>query len=342
MNRNLHKTLFVGLAALSMFAAANLATAQTTSAKSTVRVTKNHATKAAGTDRNVVPTGKNAIFNKPGSVKGAHVVASKSTLNKLKHSNNSKDFFRAYRVAKTNKGSWYAKVVTFDYKYRGWIYVGKSNPDSDWNKVSGGLSHAKTTKEAAMPGTTTVHLTNPGIQNVLWNAPYRSQYRAKKVITDTDPYGGQDFTVTKSLEMTREGTPYYYVVNDANSKVRGWIYAGAVIEQVATPADPTANNVVYAKVVDADSGYTAADVVLTDTKTDLSSAAGFLVTELGNGSTDEAKLAAYAHGYTYTGLTATQKSANYSAIANATYGSTVTVVAKKAAGMPALQLHDNK
>lgn len=333
MNKRLHKTLFVGLAALGVFAAANLVNAQPASAKTAVRVTSNHASAAQGSDRNVVPTGDYAIYTKPGTVKGARMVASKTTLKNLANSSSSKDYFRAYRIARTNKGSYYAKVVSFDYKNRGYIYVGKSNPDSDWASVGYGLKHAETTKEAPMPSTRTVKLTNPGITNVLWNAPYRSQYRAEKVVTDTEPYGGQDFTVTKSLEMTREGTPYYYIVNDNQPSVHGWIYAGAVIEQVPTP-NVSNDKIVYAKIVDADSGLVVADQTLTNTRTDLTNAPAFVATELGNGSTDQAKLGAYAPGYTYSTLSATDKSANYSAIASASYGATVTVKARLASKAP--------
>lgn len=341
MNKMLHKSLFIGITALGLFAAAGVAGSQTVSAKSkAVKVTKNYATKSAGADRNVIPTGNYAIYTKPGTVKGARMFASKGTLRGLAGSQNSKDYFRAYRVAKTNKGLWYAKVVSFDYKNRGWIYVGKTNPDDDWASVGFGLKHTETTHTAAMPGTTTVKLTNPGITNVLWNAPYRSQYRAEKTIDDTEPYGGENFTVTKSVEMTREGTPYYYIVNQDRPSVRGWIYAGAVIEQVPVPTDPVPNNVVFAKIVDADSGYEVGTPTLTNTNTSLTNAAAFLTTELGNGSTDEAKLGAYAPGYTYSTLSAADKNANYSAIANAAYGSTVTVKARLASKAPADTLVD--
>lgn len=335
MNMKLYKSLFISVAALGLFAAAGFSNAQSAGAKSKkVRVTRNYAASAKGTDRNVVPTGQYAIYTKPGTVKGARLVASKTTLSDLANSQSSKDYFRAYRVAKTNKGSYYAKVVSFDYQHRGWIYVGKTNPDSDWASVGYGLKQAQTTKQAAMPDTQTVQLTNPGVINSLWDAPYRSQYRAKKVLVDTTPYGGEDFTVTKSVEMTREETPYYYIVNDNDPSIRGWIYAGAVIEQVPTP---TVNNdkIVYAKIIDADSGLVVADQTLTNTRTDLTNAPAFVATELGNGAADEAKLGAYAPGYTYKTLSAADKSANYSAIAGATYGGTVTVKARLASnGQP--------
>ncbi|MFD1124640.1 GW dipeptide domain-containing protein [Lentilactobacillus raoultii] len=330
MNKRLHKSLFIGVAALGLFVAAGFSNVQTVSAKSkAAKVTRDYAASAKGSDRNVVPTGQYAIYTKPGTVKGARLVASKTTLSDLANSENSKDYFRAYRIAKTNRGSYYAKVVSFDYQHRGWIYVGKSNPDSDWASVGYGLKHAETTKQTPLPDTRTVQLTNPGVVNGLWNAPYRSQYRAKKLIEDTTPYGGQNFTVTGSVEMTREGTPYYYIVNDNDPQVKGWIYAGAVIEQVPTPTVDN-DKVVYAKIIDADSGLVVADQKLTNTRTDLTSAPAFVATELGNGSSDEAKLGAYAPGYIYDTLSAADKSANYSAIAGATYGSTVTVKARLA------------
>ncbi len=339
MNKNLFKTLFIGAAVLGLFAATDFSNAQTASAKSGVRVTSNVTAKTKGTERNVVPTGDYAIYTKPGTVKGARLVASKTSLSSLANSTSSNDYFRAYRIARTSTGSYYAKVVSFNYKDRGYIYVGKTNPENDWSSVGYGLKHAETTKEAAMPDTRTVQLTNPGVQNGLWDAPFRSQYRAQKTLNDTTPYSGEDFTVTASVEMTREGTPYYYVVNNNQPSVRGWIYAGAVIEQEPTPT-PVTDKVLYAKIVDADSGLVVTTQTLTNTRTDLTSAPMFAASELGDGSSDEAKLGAYAPGYVYDTLSAAEKSENYSAIASATYGSTITIKARLGIHAPFSTLTD--
>jgi hypothetical protein len=141
-------------------------------------------------------------------------------MKKLANSKKSANYFRAYRVAKTNKGLVYYKVVTMDGKYRGYIYGGK-----DTSVFAGGIKSAETTTKATMPTRTTgFHLTNAK-KNGLWTAPKNTQYKAKSVSL----YGANStdtFTVSNAETKTREGSLYYYVTDDQNKDISGWIYVG--------------------------------------------------------------------------------------------------------------------
>ncbi|HBF76085.1 MAG TPA: S-layer protein [Lactobacillus sp.] len=215
MKSSLKKTLYVGLAAVSVLAASGFA-AQNASAKSYAYVTKPAYFKTAPESRNVVPTGDNALYTKPGTIKGARVIASKTTMGNLANSKKSSDFFRAYSIVSTNRGSVYYKVVSFDGHYRGWVYGGKST-----TKFDGGIAPATTTKSATMPSTTTGYTIADASKNTIWTAPKNTQYKAAKITgfdsTDT-------FTVTGAETKSREGSLYYQVKDDQKPSVTGWIY----------------------------------------------------------------------------------------------------------------------
>ncbi|WP_211088954.1 S-layer protein [Levilactobacillus tujiorum] len=218
MNSSLKNSLYLGLAVLSLGAAAAVNT--TASAASKVKVTSDVTLKTPAESRNVEATGTNALYSKPGTVKGAKRVASKSTMKKMANSKKSADYFRAYRVAKTNKGLVYYKVVSMDGKYRGYIYGGRST-----KTFAKGIQSADTTQKAAMPAKTTgYHLANAK-KNGLWTAPKNTQYKAKSV--SLYGAGSKDtFTVSDAQTKTREGSLYYYVTDDQDNSIAGWIYAG--------------------------------------------------------------------------------------------------------------------
>lgn len=111
---DLKKSLFVSMAALGLFAATATINANQADAKTYARVTSNSKMSSDPTTRNISFTGGNAIYTKAGTLRGARLVASTATLSTLANSNSSSDNFRAYRVATTNRGSVYYKVVSFD------------------------------------------------------------------------------------------------------------------------------------------------------------------------------------------------------------------------------------
>lgn len=226
MQKSLKNSLYLGLAVLSLGAATVVST--TADAASKAKVSSDVAMTTDATTRNVEATGNNALYSKPGTVKGAKRVASKSTMKKLANSSKSGDYFRAYRVAKTNKGLVYYKVVTMDGKYRGYIYGGK-----DTSVFAGGITSASTTTKATMPTRTTgFHLTNAK-KNGLWTAPKNTQYKAKSVSL----YGANSsdtFTVSDAQTKTREGSLYYYVTDNQNKSIAGWVYAGKGYKDATT------------------------------------------------------------------------------------------------------------
>lgn len=218
MNSGLKKSLYLGLAAVSMVAASSL-TSTKASAKTYARITSNKTMTSAPETRNVVTNGSNALYTKAGTLRGARLVASKYTLQSYGNSKSSTKYFRAYRVAITNKGSVYYKVVSFNGNYRGWIYGGKST-----NAFAGGVQAANTMANANMPTITTGYTLKDINKNTLWVNPKWSQYKAQQV--DMSGYkAGDTFTVTAAAAKTREGYLYYQVSDNNNATINGWVYA---------------------------------------------------------------------------------------------------------------------
>lgn len=123
----------MGLAALTFASVAGASVSATsTNANAAKHTTKKVAKKVtykttdSKLDQSVVyvSTGKNAVYSKPGTVKGAKVVASKATMASLANTKSVSAQFMAYQEATTSKGAKYLKVVSFDKKIRGYVYVG--------------------------------------------------------------------------------------------------------------------------------------------------------------------------------------------------------------------------
>ncbi len=229
MQSSLKKSLYLGLAALSFASVAAVST--TASAKSYATAGAYTTLTTDATKRNVQATGTNALYTKPGTVKGAKVVASKATMATLASSKKSANYFRAYGVKTTNRGSVYYRVVTMDGKYRGYIYGGTSD-----TAFAGGIKSAETTTTATNPTRTTGYYLKDVSKNTLWTAPHYTQYKASKVSL----YGAKTtdtFKVDQAATKTAEGSLYYHVTDNNNASISGWIYAGKGYVANATSQD---------------------------------------------------------------------------------------------------------
>ncbi|MFC6253033.1 hypothetical protein ACFP1H_00065 [Secundilactobacillus hailunensis] len=213
MQSSLKKSLYLGLAAVSFVAVAG-----TTSANASAKAATAGAYSALTTNANVNLTGKNAVYTKPGTVKGAKVVATTATATKLNASKNGSANFRAYGYKTTDRGSVYYKVVSFDKAYRGYVYGGKKV-----NSYSGGLTAYATTKDATAPkATDNFKLTanTSSTANTLFYAqPAYAQYRVGRakvngsVLAATDKYKDASFTFDKAATTSREGETWYEIAS---------------------------------------------------------------------------------------------------------------------------------
>jgi hypothetical protein len=217
MRSSFAKSIYVGAAVLGL---AGLSAVTTTTASAKSYATAGAYTALADKSQNVTVTGTNAIYSKPGTVKGAKVVASKKTVAKLAASKKSSDTFYAYGTKTTNRGSVYYKIVTMDKKYRGYVYAGKTA-----GTFTAGIKAAETTTAATTPARTTGYYLKDVSKNTLWTAPKNTDINAKKVSL----YGvakNSQFTVDQAATKTKEGSLYYHVTDHDNPSISGWIYAG--------------------------------------------------------------------------------------------------------------------
>ncbi|MFD1550040.1 hypothetical protein [Levilactobacillus fuyuanensis] len=318
MQSSLKKSLYLGLAALSFAGVAAVST--TANAKSYAKAGAYTTLKADATTRNVEATGSNALYTKPGTVKGAKVVASKATMAKLAASKKSADYFRAYGVKTTNRGSVYYRVVTMNGKYRGYIYGGKSD-----TAFAGGIKAANTTTDKtatdSMVGKT-VYFAQPGTTNVTWTAPKYTQYKATKNVVNTKPFTKDTLKVTKAATKTREGSLYYYVQDTTHPSVSGWIYSKAITTDSSNAFDEVTD--VKVNFVN-DKGATVGSTILQNLKTDADQTKTATETGTAVGTAaeagvtpDVAKKALTGTGYSYT-----ETNANKAALLSAKTGDTV-------------------
>ena len=261
MRKSLAKSIYFGAAALA-FAGIVGTTSTTANAATAAKVTSNTTLTTDATSRNVTFTGSNALYTKVGTLKGAKVVATTTTLKKLAASKTGEDNFRAYKVATTNRGSVYYKVVSFDGSYRGWIYGGKST-----SAFAGGVASYDTTKVADVPSslsTTSYYTlaktdasTNDGTTTT-YKAPSWSQYKVGRTVKDASAYKDDLLQVSKAETTSREGDTWVYVTDVTSGKLTGWVKTSALKTSTDVPAsegvtinytDKATGKVVSSKVI---------------------------------------------------------------------------------------------
>lgn len=335
MKKSLKKTLFAGVAALSFVAVAGVSSTNA-SAKSYAKVTSNKALTTDATTRNVNFTGTNALYTKAGTLKGAKTVATKTTTKALANAQTGKANLRAYRVATTNRGSVYYKVVSFDKQYRGWVYGGKSA-----SAFAGGVASYATTKDATAPASTNTYKlnsTSTTANTTLFKAPAWTQYKVGravvdgKTLTSTDAYKDAVLTFNKAVTTSREGDTWYQVASvngsTTNGLVGAWVKASDVNQtnpQSDTSVrfiftDPSGNVVKtldYSKA-NAKSGETLGSLTGTNGNYSWS-----LSTDVATDLQSKINAALSGTGYSYS------VSKNVATIAQAQAGSTVTLPVTK-------------
>lgn len=182
--------------------------------------------------RNYLPTGANALYSKVPGQSGAKVLAKATDLKTLATTaDQGQTYFRGYRVAQTNDGNFYLKVVSFNKTYRGWIYVGTANPADDSTQVSNGLKSVQTFKEGTLDpnvANTTYYFSTPKSSTLTVTQPDWTQYKVGRNLSATTSYVNDSLNVTKvgTKQNNRDNNATYYYVQDvANPQVNGWIKA---------------------------------------------------------------------------------------------------------------------
>ncbi|MFT9117046.1 MAG: hypothetical protein ABF586_11265 [Sporolactobacillus sp.] len=189
----------------------------------------------AGSTRNVVATGKYALYTKPRTVKGAKLVASKSMMKKfasytradtdyyeLTGRNHpykgSAYYFHVYGYKVTHTGSIYYHVVTMNGNYRGYVYGGKKV-----GSFAGGVKKATTTQPTTIPADF-MNYVGIAIPGTVWNYPPYTQYKTKRLgkVNWTIPSLAK-FKVTKAVKRTREQDTYFYLKSQKSSVPSGWV-----------------------------------------------------------------------------------------------------------------------
>lgn len=331
MRIHIKKSVVVSMAVLGFFATVGISQSTIASAKSRVRVTSNVKLRTNASARNVTFTGKAALWTKASSLKSAKKVATTLTLKDLAKSSRSAKNVRAYRVARTNRGKVYYKVVTFDGRDRGWIYGGKSR-----SSFAGGLKAYQTFQQGSLSSDMTngtFQFANPGTANdnqtVTYKQPAWTQYKIGRQVTDSRPYANVTYKIDQVGTRTREGDQWVhiYAINNGNSGADGWIlYSG--LKTTTNVNSPIADNAVRINLVDSATGASITSVDYAKNGANKGATLGSNVNgtwklDSNDSSAIQSQISSALSSRGYTGFTLTQ--GQMAAIAQGTFGSSVTI-----------------
>ncbi len=235
----------------------------TSSAKTGLKVKSETTLKTYPSKSNVTFTGKDALYSKIKGQKGAKLIASRNTLKKLANSELSVDNFVAQKIATTNSKKVFYKIKSFNGKYTGWIYGGKSS-----KKIAGGLKPYQTFRPTSLTEEMKNNqfiITSPGFANdgktVTYQAPENTEYGKGRVIGDSISLNQVPFKIDKAGVRGREKDLWVHIkaVNPQNSFADGWIllsglstYKGdipsnAIQIRIVTPHNQTLASFNYTK-----------------------------------------------------------------------------------------------
>lgn len=347
MQVNLKKSLYLGLAALTFASVAGASTASATTANAAshhvVKTTKKHAKKRVkkhakkttkkaakavtfkvtkNLDQSLVykSTGKNAMFTKPGGVKNNKLKASKNDMRSKANSNSANDLFMAYQEVRTSKGVHYYKVVSFDKKVRGYVYVkGVQKIDNP-------------TTAAAKPSNTVGYVTT----NNVYNLPVDYKFGADSSIKDFNGinFSADKFTVNSAVNVYG-GDTYYNVTDQSNPLINGWVKASdfsenmpANVSTAQNEAQKAANAINVTYVDNSNLGSTYAVKSLNPT---LNANGSYNTNDIVNAINDSLKGTGYDNNLTTTSdiTDTTQNNSKLSALSTVNKGDKLTVLINK-------------
>ncbi|WP_105957254.1 hypothetical protein [Apilactobacillus quenuiae] len=166
-------------------------------------------------------TGNCTMFDKPGALGNASVVAPRNTLRNWSHQHSAKNIFYVYGMAKTSNGYYYAKVVTLGGKYRGWIYAGEHDFSNDLSNLdnNSGLVEDHPLCYGKMPRMKYDY----HIKADLWTTPNYSRIDSRPLNFNYKRYAKDTFKI-ESCVMNKQNWRYYYVVDEQHPNICGWIF----------------------------------------------------------------------------------------------------------------------
>ncbi|GAX07998.1 hypothetical protein IWT5_01149 [Secundilactobacillus silagincola] len=268
-----------GLLAVGLVAGGIGASSVTAQAKSYAKVVKTSRTLVQSSTY-VNFTGKNALYNKVGTLKGAKVVKTTKQLKKYASSKRGMDTFMWLETATTNRKSEYLKVASLDNKVKGWIYSGKTTDykdqvvrykDAAKTQPAGGVTMFETLKKS--PVTTAeasgfYRLANPGTATDGTAKVYSLPLDVSPVVSpaivnmpnkaSSADYANDVFVITGAVTRTRQGDRWLQVSDLSNSHIAGYIKDGS-LKRIAPV---TAKHGVTVNYVDQDTNKTVGSVIV--------------------------------------------------------------------------------